>query len=97
MRSTMTHASWMELGFYNFLGANSRYDCSKPAAVANKVCSDSTRNEQVDTSVSRSDSEGSATFFSSRKILLFWKVFSWFPVICIFTLQRFAFLFPGRF
>jgi len=62
--------------------------CSGPAAIANKVCSDSTRNEQVKTSVCNINFDGSSanvTLFSSQKILLFWKAFGWLLVICILT------------
>ena len=44
---------------------------------ANKVCGDSTRNEQVKTSVSRINFDGSSAdiaLFSSRKILVFGKI-----------------------
>jgi len=54
----------------------------------NKVCSDSTRNEQVKTSVCSINFNGSSanvTLFSSRKILPFWKVFGCLRVICILT------------
>jgi len=52
----------------------------------NKVCSYSTRNEQVETSVCPGNFDGStanATLFSSRKILLFWKVLNWLRAIFI--------------
>ena len=56
--------------------------------IGNKVCSASTRNEQVEASVcciSFDDSSTNVRLFSSRKTLLFWKVFSGLRVICILT------------
>ena len=50
---------------------------SRHTAIANKVCSDSTRSEQVETSVYCINFDGSSanvTLFISRNILLFWKV-----------------------
>jgi len=50
--------------------------------------SDSTRNEQVKTSVCHKNFDGSSanvTLFSSLKILLVWEVFGWLRVICILT------------
>jgi len=55
---------------------------------ANKVCSDSIRNEQVKMNACCINFDGSSanvTLFSSRKIVLFWKVFGWLRVICIST------------
>ena len=56
--------------------------------MANKVCSDSTRNEQVKTSVSRINVDGissKVTLYSFRKTLLFRKVVGWLRVVCILT------------
>jgi len=52
------------------------------------LCSDSTPNEQVKTSVCHINFDGSSadvTFFSSPKILLVWEVFGWLRVICILS------------
>jgi len=57
--------------------------------LASKVlCSDTTRNEKVNTSVCRINFDGSSanvTLFSSQIILLLWNVFSWLRVICFLT------------
>ena len=51
------------------------------------MCSDSTCNEQVKTNVCGNfdGSSANVTLFSSRKILLFWKVFGWLRDIYILT------------
>jgi len=52
------------------------------------LCSDTTRSEQVKTSVCRINFNGSSanmTLFGYGKNLLFWNVFSWLRVICILT------------
>jgi len=73
---------------WNLIFTNTSWDWSRPTATANKVCSDSTCNEPVKTSVYRITFDGCSayvTLFSSRKNLLFWKVFDWLRVICIST------------
>jgi len=53
-------------------------NCSRPTAIAKKVCSDSTRSEQVKVSVCRTNFGGcssNGTLFSARKIFVlehFW-------------------------
>ena len=52
------------------------------------MCNDSTHNEQVEASVCRINFNAissNATLFSSRKIILFWKVLGWLRVICTLT------------
>ena len=58
------------------------------------MCSDSTRNEQVETSVCRISFAGSSTIvtlLSSRKILLFWKFFVCLPIILHFEISLHSF------
>ena len=66
----------------------------------NKVCSDSTHNDQVKTSVcpiNFDESFANVTLFSSRKILPFWKVFGCLRVTCILTKAYLQFCFMEDF
>jgi len=52
------------------------------------VCSDSTRSDQVETSVCRINIDGNSaneTLFSSQNMFLFWKVLGWLRFIWILT------------
>jgi len=63
------------LRWWNLVVTSANKDCGRPSTFANKVCSNSTHNEQVKTSVFRIKSDGSqanATLFNSRKILRCW-------------------------